>query len=243
MANQPIKDAAYKDIQGLRLAYATTATMTVASGKVRDANNVNDITLDSAATINTANNGLNGLDTGTIANSTQYAVYLIGDSTKYKATGAILSTDTDAPLYPLGYDMCRRIGFIYTDGSAQILPFQQTGNSVDRAMWYDTPFQELTNGQSATWADVDCGSSVPDQATLIYLLAAQTPSAAGRAVYVRRNGSSATNGSGRLSGDVNAVETWGELTVPCDSDAIFEYKVDNASDSVDLYVKGYLDSL
>ena len=243
MANLPIVNKPYKSIQGLRVAYATATTVTVASGRARDSGNTNDITLDASVTINTANNGANGLDTGTIANDTLYALYLVGDSTGYKDTCAMISTDTTSPLYPTGYDMCRRIARVLTNGAAQILPFDQTGESTDRVMEYRTPIAELTNGASDSFADVDLASSVPAVKTRVRLLAAITPSAAGRGVYVRMNGSAATDGNDRLNSVVNAVEQFGNLEVICDSSAIIEYKVDNAGDSVDLSVVSYVDSL
>src|SRR5258708_33714271 len=68
--------------------------------------------------INSAVNGVNGLDTGTIAASTQYAVYLIGDSRNYNNAAAVISLTSNYPdpLMPSGYDSYRLIGFMATDG-------------------------------------------------------------------------------------------------------------------------------
>lgn len=244
MPNTPIVNKAYKSgIQGLNLAYATATTITIAAGQVRDSTNVNDIVLASAATINTANTGLNGLDQGSMANNTFYAVYLIGDSTGYSTTGGIISTDTDSPLLPGGYDMSRRIGFLLTNGSAQILEFFQEGNGIDRWMWYGTLISELANGNATTFTDIDMATSVPSIATNVVLQVDLTPASAANQAKFRPNGSGSTNGLAQVSGDVGAVETKNQIIVPCDSSAIVEYLVSNGSDSVDVYVAGYLDTL
>lgn len=67
-------------VNGLQMAWATNTTFTVNSGAARDHSNQNDIVLGSSVTVNAATNGINGLDTGSLANSTFYAVYLVGSS-------------------------------------------------------------------------------------------------------------------------------------------------------------------
>lgn len=68
-------------INGLGIAPAsTTTTLTLFSGAARDSTNVNDIVLSADVTINAANVGANGIDTGALAASTFYYVYVIGSS-------------------------------------------------------------------------------------------------------------------------------------------------------------------
>lgn len=177
----PIVNARQYYINGLKLAYATTTTLTVSAGKCSNSTNENDISVglplnvaatqtgtepvadgSGAVTINGAANGAGGLDTGSLANSTFYAVYAIGDSYGVNDGSAVISANLSAPLLPAGYDMYFRIGFVKTDGSANFLPFRQDGCGLDRWMWYDAPIATgVTSGSSATYAAVDCSASLP----------------------------------------------------------------------------------
>ncbi len=177
----PITNARQYYINGLKLTWLTTTTMSVSAGKCSNSTNENDITVGlplnvaatqtgvepvddgtGAVTINTAVTGAAGLDTGAMANNTFYAVYAIGDSYGNNAGSALISANLTSPLLPSGYDMSFRIGFIKSDGSAHILPFRQDGSGLDRWMWYDAPIAtSVTAGASATYAPVDCSASLP----------------------------------------------------------------------------------
>lgn len=67
-----------------------------------------------------SNNG--GLDTGTVANTTWYHVWLIRRSDT-GVVDALFSTSATAPTMPSNYDQKRLRGAVLTDGSANILPF------------------------------------------------------------------------------------------------------------------------
>ena len=63
------------------------------------------------------------MDIGTLANSTFYAVYAIGDSYGVNEGSALISANLTQPLLPADYDMYFRIGFVKTSGAAAILAF------------------------------------------------------------------------------------------------------------------------
>lgn len=68
-------------IDGLAISPgSTTSLINLAAGAARDSTNTDDIVLSSAVIINAAVNGANGLDTGALAASTFYYVYVIGSS-------------------------------------------------------------------------------------------------------------------------------------------------------------------
>jgi len=78
--------------------------------------------------------GNGSLDTGSVANSTWYHVFII----QRPDTGVVdvlLSTSATAPTMPTNYTKKRRIGSIRTNGSAQILAFTQFG---DEFIWKAT---------------------------------------------------------------------------------------------------------
>lgn len=110
----------------------------IAAGSARDAANSADLALASEITKRldaawSAGDDAGGLDTGTVAADTWYAVHLIG-----KADGtvdALFSTSATAPTMPAGYTLSRRIGWRLTDGAAEFLPCVQDGNRC----WWPIP--------------------------------------------------------------------------------------------------------
>lgn len=82
--------------------------------------------------ISGASAGANGLDTGTIAASTWYYVFVIWNSGT-NTTAGLISLSATAPTLPAGYAYFARIGAILTDGTANKYPLAitQKGNSVD----------------------------------------------------------------------------------------------------------------
>ena len=260
----PTTNARQAYINGLKLAYVSATTMTVTAGRCGNSTNVNDISvglpLNVAATqtgvlpvaagagtitINTAANGAAGLDTGAMANDTFYAVYAIGDSYGNNPGSALISADLASPLLPGGYDMSFRIGYIKSNGSAQILPFRQDGCGLDRWMWYDAPIAtDITAGASATYAAVDASAGLPSATpTMVRWYCNFTPTAADDTLVLVPGTSTATLGYASASGAVAAVVQTVQLTCPTDApvtDAI-DYKVTGSA--VAISVQAYLDQL
>jgi hypothetical protein len=101
----------------------------VAAGVCSDSTNSQMLAV-AAGTIDCGTTGANGLDAGTLANSTWYHAFVIG---KTDGTTALLaSTSVSSPTMPTGYTLKRRIGSFKTDGSAHLLAFKQKG---DRFLW------------------------------------------------------------------------------------------------------------
>ena len=243
MVNFPILNAGLKYINGLKLSFNTVTLLDVAEGQCRDSSNVNDIEVE-ALTINAATTGAGGLDQGSLANSTLYAVHAVDDSSRSNAGSAILSLSADEPLLPFGYDMNRRIGWVLTDGSAEILPFFQNGTASTRRITYDTLIEVLNAGNDTSFTDVDCSAEVPSTALAAVLQCSFTPATAStNQLKLRRDGSSSTNGSVQANGTVNAVVSEAQLWVPVDSAGVFEYLVSNGSDAVTINVSSYDDEL
>ncbi len=260
----PIVNARQAYINGLKLAYVSATTMTVTAGRCGNSTNINDISvglpLNVAATqtgelpvaagtgtvtINTAATGAAGLDIGAMANDTFYAVYAIGDSYGNNPGSALISANLTAPLLPAGYDMSFRIGFIKSNGSAQILPFRQDGCGLDRWMWYDAAIAtSVTAGASATYAPVDASAGLPAATpTMVNWLCVFTPTAAADKLVLVPGTSTATAGYASASGSVAAVANTVNLICPTDApvtDAI-DYKVTGSA--VAISVAAYLDQL
>jgi hypothetical protein len=224
----------------LQLSWLTTTTLSLAAGQARDSTNNIDITLSTAVTLNGAVNGANGLDTGSLANATWYAIHLIGSSTNTVQPAVMASTSATAPLMPAGYDSFRRIGWALTDGSAHFLKFYVYGNSGLRKYFWDAVITELAAGASATFADVNLASSVPPTSTLAVLNWKLVPATAGNISNLRVNGSSSVTNI-QLTGSVAAQPNTGMVTINTDTSQIIEYLVGNASDALTLYCAGFED--
>lgn len=180
MVNIPIVNAPYLDVDGLQIAIATTTTATVLAGRARNSTNENDIIMDSTATLNAADTGINGLDTGSLTTASLYSLFVVGDSTNNNAPGVLLSLSATAPLMPVGYDMFRRIGYLRTDGSSHFLAGYWSGSANERTFVYDVPIATaVTAGASATYAAVTLTTFVPAiQNTLVNIETNWTANAA-----------------------------------------------------------------
>lgn len=106
--------------------------------------------------------GVNGLDTGTVAASTPYYIYLIGDSRYLKQTATIASLSGTAPLLPFGYDSFRMIGYLRSSGTGNfILPFSCTGSGSTKYFQYQASIAALTGGTQTVATAVSLVGSVP----------------------------------------------------------------------------------
>jgi len=117
-------------IYGLTLSTAgSSATFGIASG------GASGMALASAYTKTTSawavGTATGSLDTGTIANSTWYHVWLI-QRTDTSVVDVLISTSATAPTMPTNYTRKRRIGAMKTNGSAQWTKFVQID---DEFLW------------------------------------------------------------------------------------------------------------
>ena len=125
--------------------------ITIASGTCKDSTNALAITLSSAITKRIGDvwdegTALGGLDTGTVANSTWYYLFII-HNTSTGTTDALFSLNKIAPTMPSGYTYKRRIrGAVLTNGSAEILGFTQKDNKFR----YTTTINDLDSSDLPT---------------------------------------------------------------------------------------------
>ncbi len=128
-----------------------------------------DLTIDCTTT------GENGLDTGSLANSTWYYLYIISDTT---TTAGLMSTSATSPTMPSGYSFKYRVGAVMTNGSALFMRIKQVGNVaeyevVDSSTTTDTPAigtDAEGSTTTPTWVEKSLASFVPPTATIINLI-------------------------------------------------------------------------
>lgn len=266
--NETIYGLPHLYISGLSISPASTTLLSVAPGAARDStnsidmvvglqnyfNNVNPVpqfqNFQPGLLINSALNGANGLDTGTIAASTQYAIYLIGDSRNYNNAAAVLSlTSNQAPLLPSGYDSYRLIGFIETDGSSHfVYATHKPQNIAGLLQYYNSPAISVLSGGNATSftaIDLTTNSAIPTTTlpnVIVSLLVVFTPAAAGDVVQFRPTGSSATGNLPTITGVTAGIAQTQYLQVIAgvgSSKPEIDYLVTSSSDAVSVSVASW----
>lgn len=112
--------------------------------------------------------GAGGLDTGTEAPNTWYALYVITNESGSAVSG-LLHAGTGAPALPPGFSRYRRVGWVRNDGSSNLRRFHHSGD-----WWfYDEPFGSLlfvnTTSPATTLTAISAAAFVPPTSTLAYL--------------------------------------------------------------------------
>lgn len=125
-----------------------------------------------------------GLDTGTVAGSTLYAVWLI-KRTDTGVVDALFSASFSSPTMPTNYDKKRLIGAVLTDGSANVLAFTQSGNYFR----YDAPQRDVNDNGITPDTYADGTLSVPPNCLgHVYINASDTSGNSGMRVNLRTKG-------------------------------------------------------
>lgn len=215
--------------------------LNVAAGSCLDSTGTFQLTLSSAATIDATTNGLNGLDTGSLAASTVYKVFLIADPVTQQASGAMISTSS-TPLMPFGYSAYALIGYITTDSSSHfLLGYWSDNDSARRVFTYDAPIIALNAGSQTSYTGVALTSFVPPVAnTPVYMYMLFAANAAGNTANLQ--GYNSTGDQISLiapvaTGVANTTENVTVLAQLNSAAPSIKYKV--AAGALSLYVCGY----
>jgi hypothetical protein len=250
----PIVNDPFLYIVGFGISNNATTPNTllnVAAGQCRDSTDAYDILSPNALVINGAVNGLNGLDTGSLAASKVYAVISVYDPVSGNPAGAMISLSPLSPLMPFGYSAYRVLGYVTTDSSSHFLKGQWTaGGTGYRKFAYDVPqATSVTAGASTTLANVDLSalvpSGIPELPVNIYY--AFTPNAAGDTFLMQGVNRSSSGYATKITGQVTTVVISGNAEVIAELNASsspankpeISYKVSSGSDAVAIDVAGY----
>jgi hypothetical protein len=189
----PIVYQGTPDIHGFNITWASNTTVVVSAGTLLDNTLVNTFSTSVPTTLNISVTGINALDDGTVAASTVYAVYLISSYLGNKPTGFIISK-LPVPIFPAGYDMFRRVGWVVTDGSSHIINITQTGSDSVRVYAYDPAVSVLSGGVSnVPQTPVDLSMAVPPIVTKVLFSASYGGDSVGNGANMQPLGS--TNAS------------------------------------------------
>lgn len=150
-------------------------TLANASNKVKLVRGVN-------VSINTGSAGAGGLDTGTMASNTWYAVWLIYNQTT-DTVAAMLSLSGTSPTLPSGYTFRHRVGWVRTQsGSANLYRTRQRGAKAQYVVAGSIAAPTLSNGTITV-----VGDHVPTTAVGIHVQGAN--GALASLVSIRANSS------------------------------------------------------
>jgi hypothetical protein len=235
---------------GLGISNDATTPLTlldVAAGDMLDSTGTFQIGSYLPMVINSANVGLNGIDTGVVADSTLYVVWLIADPQHLKPTGCMISLSYTQPLMPFGYSAFALIGYVATDPSGHFLKGYWTDtNTTSRLFMYDAPqASPITAGTSTAYANVNLTGLVPLVNNLpVWIASTYTPNAAGDTLHLQPG--NATGNSIVIAGQVaHVVVTSNSLVMAQDvviasvNSPVINYEVSSGSDSVAIDVAGY----
>lgn len=246
--NIPIENLPFLYISGMNLSVASTTVMAVAPGQCRDSNDNIDIVFEDPVFINSAVNGANGLDNGTLAASTDYVVYAIADSSNNNLPAGLLSLASNAyPLLPFGYDSYRLLGFVTTTAATEFDAATVLNASSSKAFYVQPSTSVLAGGNAIVFTDVDLTPPLTNDPFSIAILDyVFTPAAVGDTAQIRPFGSTSTAGLITITGQEAGIPQTGQVNaiVGIDgADAKVQYKVDAAGDSLSLSVAGYIQTL
>jgi len=210
---------------------ATTAIITSGTHFRDNGNNVS-YTFDANQTVDITASGANGLDQGSEASGTWYALVAIGDPNGVNVPKGMFVKAADFPssiVLPSGYSDFRRIGWVRNDGSSNFIQ----GIYFNNQFWYEDDQNLITTGSSASFAAIDASSLVPPTEQVIFVT--DFGSAGDRFTRVTGNGASTGNRRFRTADELNS---WIQLT---DSSQSFDYKTSGGSATIDLQM--YQDNL
>lgn len=253
--NDPIYSLPWLYISGLNISVASDEIIAIAPGQARDSSdnidmpvgfpNLQGVLQPSPLFLNSTVVGANGLDSGALAASTSYAIYLIGDSRYYKEVAGLISLASNAfPLLPFGYDSYRLLGFVGTDGSTDFDPATVINVRDYQAFYVVPPTSVLSGGNATTFTDIDLTPPMPDDLNAIAILdVVFIPAAVGDVVQFRPNGSAATSGLVTITGVAAGIPQVAQVQVVvglATTNADIEYLVTSSSDSVSVSVAGWI---
>jgi len=193
------------------------------------------MTVAGSTVVDITTTGLNGLHTGSQANSTWYALLMIADSNGVEATGYLLVEAANYPssiTLPTDYDVYKRVGWVRNGGGGGFL----SGQQANGVFLYDVDQVILSSGTSTSWASLSMTASAPPTTRQSVL---RIYSGASNVVRYRPTGSVTVNGiivtNSSFAGD---GATTAYIT---DSSQSVDYKVDSGSASILCW--GYVDNL
>lgn len=215
----------------------------VAAGSCLDSTATFQINLTAPITISNAFVGAGGLDTGTVAASTVYSVYLLGDPVNQTQPKGVISTSA-TPLMPAGYEVYSLIGYVVTDSSKNFLKgYWSDNDTATRTFTYDAPQATgVTAGHATSYTAVDLSALVPNVNNTPVVIAYSFNPNAATTSFLLLQGVNSTGAAVKITGQVASAPITGNATVLAQissSKPEINYTGVSSSDTTVLNVAGY----
>jgi len=221
-----------------------TGTFGISAGVAPDLTNGYAMRLASAYTKTTSawavGSATGSLDTGAIANSTWYHVYLI----RRPDTGVvdvIISTSAGSPTLPANYTQYRRIGAMLTNSSAQWAKFTQDG---DTFLW-DVPTLSVNNQPVDTVTRTyTMGTPVGIKTDALINVLIFASSAAGMVVSSPNTAVQAVGtptGNSNINCASGSIQTAAQMRIQTDTSALVRFVASLANVSLYVTTIGWVD--
>lgn len=208
--------------------------------------------------------GVNGLDTGSEAANTWYAVHVIagdGQTTVTDPTAnnsqfpcqrravkqaGLLSLSGTAPTLPPGYSRFRRVGWVRNNGSSNFFQFTNAVN--DDWFWWNEDvsagnFLVLNVTTSAvTFTDVSCAAVAPSTCREVALNQYLNDGVAAAAMVKNKDHANITYQTVLITiTNASSGSNESKITVGCDAAQVVQYRSNATTNDVSLCVLGYKD--
>ena len=154
-------------VNKLVLSRPTVSTIIIATGSCTDSTDSVYMNNTASITVDITDSGIDGLDNGTEASSTWYAVHLVSGTA---GMGGLLVAGEGVPFMPAGYTYYRRVGWTYNYSDGNLQNFAQGGLGRERSyFWNYTDVgafaNVVTNGTSNGFRTaVDCSGKIAPSA-------------------------------------------------------------------------------
>ena len=179
---------------------------------------------------------MGGLDTGTIAANTSYAVWIAKAPPTDTVTAFISTSFTPSGVTVPSGVVVRRIGSISTDAEAKVRAFSQVGVTADRQVFYQgaiSTLARLVGGTATSFTELELAPLLSDQGRPVRL-------------YVVPSGTMGNSTTLRSSSTSTALTLYAPGTLeflPGLGSTRMDYKNDKTGGTTDVYVLGYDDAL
>lgn len=153
----------------LRIAVTSNTAIGVTAGAAAVGNGSGQFISLSAVNVavNASTTGAGGLDTGVIADSTWYYVFVIYNPATLTASG-LISLSATAPTLPAGYTFSARFGAVITDGSGNLMRTLQYGRRAQYVVGSNPATNiQIASGSSA-YSSVSLAGYVPPTASAAF---------------------------------------------------------------------------
>lgn len=201
-----------------------------------------DIELSGDFDINTNTSGFGGVDTGVIADSTWYDIYMVADSAMVNPTGGVLVLRGNAITLPAGYDKFFKLFMIVTNTASAwfVQNVAVLGNTVQ--VDYDvsdTNNRLLIGGTDAVYTDIDLIAFIPEFAKVKVFTNVDFDTTAANSSFGLRPGNGSQVGAAEvLPGFITTVGVRFDMDVLTDTEATVQYIINNLGTAT-LRVRGF----